>query len=85
MIGQITKRSTLPPTGRAKVDKAELKLQLVKGGMEMDECIDKGTLPVFGYPLVCYSPIEENTKEMTQSDRFWQIMFKSTMQTRPEG
>jgi len=22
----------------------------------MDECIDEGSVPLFGYPLVCFSP-----------------------------
>ena len=51
-----SKRITLPPTANARVDRKELRKQLAKGSAEMDECITNGTLPIFGYPLVCYSP-----------------------------
>jgi len=45
----------------------------------MDQCIDNGTIPMFGYPLVCYSPIGAHERAKGE---FWSIMYKSTMNTR---
>ena len=53
-----SKRDSLPPVGNnAKVNKDALKLRLAQGSLEMDECINEGSIPIFGYPLVCYSPL----------------------------
>ena len=41
---------------KANIDKKELKVKLVRSKLEMDNNVDEGTFPIFGYPLVCYSP-----------------------------
>ena len=41
--------------------------------------VSKGTFPIFGYPLVCYSP--QNGKK---SD-FWQVMYSSAMKKVQKG
>ena len=48
----------------------------------MDECINQGSIPCFGYPLVCYSP--NGDTELNKGD-FWGIMYKSTMMKREKG
>lgn len=40
--------------------------------------VKKGTYPVFGYPLVCYSPLGKYEQKQTH----WQIMFKTAMKAR---
>ena len=50
----------------------------------MEECINKSTLPIFGYPLVCFSPTINN-KNNTNNDKYWEIMYKTTMQSRAPG
>jgi len=53
------RRKTLPPTGTyTRICKNELKREIAKGCMQMDQCIEEGRIPLFGYPLVCHSPIE---------------------------
>jgi len=43
----------------------------------MDKCINEGKIPMFGYPLVCYSPIDEN-----DINRKWGIIYHSAMNTQ---
>ena len=45
-------------TGSANIYKDELAYRLAKSNIEMADNVDQGTYPVFGYPLVCYSPPE---------------------------
>jgi hypothetical protein len=45
----------------------------------MAQNVSKGTFPIFGYPLVCYSP--QNGKK---SD-FWQVMYSSAMKKVKQG
>ena len=47
---------TLPNTGDANIDKSELTKQLARSNCEMAHNVRKGTYPIFGYPLVCFSP-----------------------------
>ena len=54
------KRTTLPPTANAKVDKVKLKQYLAKASFELEKNITSGNMPVFGYPLVCFSPAEDD-------------------------
>jgi len=57
----LQKGLTLPKTGSANIDKTELKRQLARSNMEMAHNVKQGTYPVFGYPLVCFSPkLEQN-------------------------
>ena len=49
---------TLPNTGKGKVDREQLRIELAKSNCEMANNVRSGTYPVFGYPLVCYSPPE---------------------------
>ena len=42
----------------------------------MDECIDNGTIPSFGYPLVTFSPV--GSKERKKGE-FWWLMYKSML------
>lgn len=65
---------------KAKVDKEHLKQRLVRSKLEMDYNVNEGTFPIFGYPLVCYSPENKNEK----SD-FWTVMFKSAMKKVKKG
>jgi|TARA_B110000285_G_C15050698_1_gene576818 hypothetical protein len=68
----------LPPG--AHVDEEKLKIRLVRSKLEMDFNVNEGTFPIFGYPLVCYSPDNKNEK----SD-FWTVMFKSAMKKVKKG
>ena len=38
---------------------AHLRKYLIKWQKELDVHVDKGTMPLFGYPPICYSPPEE--------------------------
>lgn len=49
---------TLPNTDGANIDKNELIRKLARSNCEMAHNVKKGTNPVFGYPLVCFSPQE---------------------------
>jgi hypothetical protein len=48
----------------------------------MEECVDKGKIMVFGYPMICYSPIRGNTEK--KKDEFWKPLFRETMNKREE-
>ena len=54
---RIAPRNALPPTGSAKINTSQLKLLLAKSSLEMNNCVENGEIPVFGYPTVCFSPI----------------------------
>ena len=43
----------MPPTGEAAIDKPELIKQLARSNCEMAHNVQKGTYPIFGYPLLC--------------------------------
>lgn len=45
----------------------------------MAQNVSKGTFPIFGYPLVCYSP-----QDGKKSD-FWQVMYSSAMKKVQKG
>lgn len=47
------------------------------GSIEMDECINEGSIPIFGYPMVSLSP-----RGAKSSDIFWSMIYKSTMKVR---
>ena len=68
-----SKRDSLPPVGRFnKVDLDALKLRLAQGSIEMDECINEGSIPIFGYPLVCYSPMAGQSRSKGE---LWSILY----------
>ena len=50
-------RDSVPPITNARIDKRNLKKLMGQGGLEMDKCVAQGKFPIFGYPLVCYSPV----------------------------
>ena len=78
--GHILKRGiTAPKTGWAAIDRGELAKQLARGNCEMVYNINKGTYPIFGYPLVCLDYKEGNTGCEKTPSELWQLMFKSTM------
>ena len=84
---------TLPNTGIGKVDKEQLKIQLARSNCEMANNIKCGTYPVFGYPLVCYSPPDGQRVFPMMSSQFksdqhqslWQLMYLSAMKVRAAG
>ena len=49
---------TLPDTGAANINKKQLLRSFARSNCEMAYNIEKGTYPVFGYPLVCFSPVQ---------------------------
>lgn len=51
------KRITLPPTKNAKIDKNLLRKAIAQSSIEMEKYITTGFMPIFGYQLVCYSPV----------------------------
>lgn len=53
-----------------------------QGGQEMDECVQEGKFPIFGYPLVCYSPIGKPKRERGE---FWGHLFRSTMKSNKQA
>ena len=69
---------TVPKTGKANIDENELKMRFVRSSLELDHNVRKGTYPVFGYPLFCFSPIGIENKR-NSIDQFWKLMYKSTM------
>ena len=73
-----TKRNSVPPTANAIINQEELKKQIAIGSVQMDNCIEKGINPIFGYPLVLYSPIGESRNQYKQN---WQLVYRSTMNT----
>ena len=71
---------TLPNTGKnANIDQDVLKVRFVRSKLEMSHNVNQGTFPIFGYPLVCYSP------ENKEKPDFWQVMFNSAMKKVEEG
>ena len=74
-------KKSLPPTANAKVDLTELQTQLQKGSQEMEDCVDKGKIMIFGYPLMCYSPNGGGTKK---KEDFWKCLFHETMKCKDE-
>ena len=69
----LTKGLTIPNTGSGIIDKEALRFQLAKSNFDMAQNVSKGTFPIFGYPLVCYSPLGGKKSE------FWQVMYSSAM------
>jgi len=85
--GSASKRDSLPSvfSNRGKpgnVDKDTLKVLMGQGGQEMDECVQEGKFPIFGYPLVCYSPIGKPKRERGE---FWGHLFRSTMKSNKQA
>ena len=72
-------RNSLPKIVSQKVDLQELRAKLAQGSKEMDNYVDVGKMPVFGYPLVCYSPVGQPARAKGE---FWQIMYATTMQNQ---
>ena len=56
-------RNSLPPTGTGKVDLSELKNCISKSSLELDNCIQTGDIPIFGYPAICFSPVYHDKVE----------------------
>ena len=81
LLAGMNPKTTLPPTGKARVDKDKLKNMLARGSLEMEKCINKGENPVFGYPMVCFSP---NNNEKT-NDNFWQKLYTNTLRAKKVG
>ena len=47
----------------------------------MEKCVDSGESPIFGYPLVCFSPNNnDNSRE-----NFWKKLFTSTFKSKKVG
>ena len=42
----------------------------------MDECVGEGSVPLFGYPLVCFSPREGEKREKGE---LWSVLYQTTM------
>lgn len=42
----------------------------------------QGRFPIFGYPLLCYSPAGSREREKGE---FWGHLFRCTMKSRKEG
>ena len=51
---------------------------MAQGSEEMDRCVAHGKFPIFGYPLVCYSPIGKQTREKGE---FWGHLYRSAMKS----
>ena len=62
-----------------KVDNKILETKYIRGKLEMNNNVNEGTFPIFGYPLVCLSP-DNNEK----SD-YWTVMYKSAMKKVKAG
>ena len=56
-----------------------MQVKFIRGKLEMDYNVNEGTFPIFGYPLVCYSP------ENNQKSDFWTVMYKSAMKKVKKG
>lgn len=54
-----------------------------KNSIELNKLINEGDMPIFGYPVLCYSPINEDQK--TKQDNFWQKIFKDTLTYKKNG
>ena len=84
--GSASKRDSLPPVfsnrRSGNIDKDTLKVLMGQGGQEMDECVREGKFPIFGYPLVCYSPIGKPKRERGE---FWGHLFRSTMKSNKQA
>ena len=76
-------RNSLPPTGTGKVNLSELKNCISKSSLELDNCIQTGDIPIFGYPAICFSPVYYD-KEV-QRKQFWQKLFVDTIQNKKLG
>ena len=66
----------MPNTGLANISKKDLLKKLAQSNCEMAHNVKKGTYPIFGYPLLCFSPPEGSRKDQKTN---WQMMFQSTM------
>mmetsp|Transcript_4502 Transcript_4502/g.6765 ORF Transcript_4502/g.6765 Transcript_4502/m.6765 type:complete len:326 (+) Transcript_4502:397-1374(+) len=86
---------TLPNTGTGRVDKEQLKLSLARSNCEMANNVKSGTYPVFGYPLLCYSPpdgsrifpinLTQFNLHPNEHQSLWQLMYHSAMKVRAAG
>ena len=66
----LNSRNSLPPTANAKLDRQMLKALLAKSNFDMDKCIERGEVPAFGFPVVCFSPIADNSG-VSDKEKFW--------------
>ena len=71
---------TLPNTGKGSIDRDKLTISLARGTCEMAYNVNEGTFPIFGYPLVCYSP-----EAGAEKSDFWTVMYKSAMKRVKAG
>lgn len=55
----------------------------------MEKYIINGEMPVFGYPLVCFSPVaaqeNENRSFQKKKNAFWHKLFKETIRNKKPG
>ena len=51
---------TIPKIGYANINEDELRRQYARSTLELRNNVKRGTHPLFGYPLVCYSPTGED-------------------------
>ena len=70
------KRDTIPDVPGDIVNRTTLRHFMAQGSDEMDQCVSQGKFPVFGYPLVCYSPIGRPNRE---TGEFWGHLYRQTM------
>jgi hypothetical protein len=58
---------------------------------ELHYNVKEGTHPIFGYPLVCYTPIHKRTVEETGVEKKdgrnsnWQTIYHSVMKAKAKG
>ena len=50
----------------------------------MDKAIERGEVPAFGYPAVCYSPIADSS-QVSAKERFWQKLYQQTVRNKRKG
>jgi hypothetical protein len=55
----LTRGVSVPNTANANIDKSFLRQQLARSTSEMHLNVNEGTQPIFGYPLVCFTPIHK--------------------------
>ena len=48
-----------------------------RNSLSLGKLIQNGEIPIFGYPVICYSPVDQDPQ--LQKDNFWQLIFKDTL------
>lgn len=61
-----------------------LKALLARSSFEMDKCVERGEVPAFGFPAVCFSPIADNPL-VTDKEKFWQKLYLQTIRDKRKG